>query len=271
MSVCAPIFQCYRQSQPPGASRRSISSLSREPTCRMSKTPLFLPPPTGSSGLPPGEDWNPDKMDIISITSSSDSPPPPPAPRRSPRKPKKERRQLMAHVLIPTLPPGSRKSDYVPVEKWFRTRKQQTAAGAKGKARAGDNSGSRDLAQALQGAFDTSCPISGSAHAGPKEKEKLEKEKSRILTPLDQALTVAFTHNSANPRVASGSTRRLTRETRAETLSDRVSVGVVVPSPRRKREHHFHRSTSLRRIRRHVARAGDPSDEREQTDSDDGV
>ena len=124
----------------------------------------------------------------------------------------------MAHILIPPLPPGTRKSDYVPVEKRLRTRKQQTAAGAKGKARAGDNLGSRDLAQALQGTFDTNWPIAGSAHAGPKEKEKLEKEKSRILTPLDQALAVAFTHNSANPMLASGSTRRLAKETRAETF-----------------------------------------------------
>jgi hypothetical protein len=175
----------------------------------MSKTPLFLPSPTSSNPSTPGG-----PLEIISVTSSSDSPPPP--PRRSPRKTKKRRRQpqqqLMAHVLIPPLPRGARKSDYVPVEERLRKRKRQNAD--KGKARAGDNSGSTALVHALQGAFENNW--------GTK----------KIPTPLDQALSAAFTHNSANPKVAatsSGNTRR-----RAETVSDSAaSVELMIPSSTR--------------------------------------
>ena len=50
----------------------------------------------------------PDPLDIISVTSSSDSPLPP--PRHSARNSKTQTTQVMAHVLVPSLPP---KSDYV--------------------------------------------------------------------------------------------------------------------------------------------------------------
>ncbi len=235
----------------------------------------------------------------------------------------------MAYVLIPPLPPGARKSDYVPVEQRPRTRQRQTAA--KGKARAGDNSGSKELVNMLQVAFESNWPGAGSADApgtGPGEKktkkpvrparemvvvlddedeEEEEKEKSKIPTPLDQALAAAFTHNSANPNVVaasasapgppltSGSTRRLAKETRAETLSDSASVEVVIPSstkrphmharaqavsnrnkdrlpmsprtsPRGKgKKRHPHTPTSPRRKRQRVA------DEHEQDDSDDEI
>ncbi|KAH9019927.1 hypothetical protein EDB83DRAFT_120146 [Lactarius deliciosus] len=87
-----------------GASRRSISSQSRVPSRRMSKTPLFLPSPSseGTSSEPPirqrDRDRDHDPLDIISIDSSSSSSRPPP-PRRSPRKTKKQRGQgqLMAN------------------------------------------------------------------------------------------------------------------------------------------------------------------------------
>ena len=51
----------------------------------------------------------PDPLDIISVTSSSDSPLPP--PRHSARNSKTQTTQVMAHVLVPSLPP---KSDYGP-------------------------------------------------------------------------------------------------------------------------------------------------------------
>ena len=58
----------------------------------------------------------------------------------------------MAHALLPPLPYGACKLYHL-VEEQLRTRERQTAA-SKEKARAGDNSGSRDLMQVLQGAFE---------------------------------------------------------------------------------------------------------------------
>jgi hypothetical protein len=163
----------------------------------------------------------------------------------------------MAHVLIPPLPRGARKSDYVPVEERLRTRKRQNAD--KGKARAGDNSGSTALVHALQGAFENNW--------GTK----------KIPTPLDQALSAAFTHNSANPKVlatSSGNTRR-----RAETVSDSTaSVELIIPSSTRthararRGKRHLHTSSSPRRKRRRITKGNDSSDdEHEQDNSDDEV
>jgi hypothetical protein len=78
------------------------------PTPHVKNTPLptlslrVLPPPRRNSN------WDPDPLDVISVTSSSDSPPPPPR-RRSARKSKKQTPQFMSHVLVPSLPPGTRK------------------------------------------------------------------------------------------------------------------------------------------------------------------
>ena len=77
-------------------------------------------------------------LDVISVTSSSETPPPPP-PRRSARKSKIHTTQFMAHVLVPSLPPDAQKSDYALVKHRLRRRDRRIA---KGKARAGDNSGS---------------------------------------------------------------------------------------------------------------------------------
>lgn len=79
----------------------------------------------------------------------------------------------MAHVLMPRLPLSTRKSDHVPVEELPRTRERQTAAAAtKGKGGTGDNSGSRDLVQALQVAFDNNWPVPGSADLRPMRKRE---------------------------------------------------------------------------------------------------
>jgi hypothetical protein len=163
----------------------------------------------------------------------------------------------MAHVLIPPLHPGARKSDYAPVEQRFRT-------AAKGKARAGDNSGSNELMHVLQNAFESNWFGPGSS-AEPRKKKRgrgrPKKPAEEIVvvvddeeddeavkenpTSLDQALAKAFTHNSANPNVtasastgpavASRSTRQSAKETRAETLSrqcERGSCRVVVEETR---------------------------------------
>jgi hypothetical protein len=73
-----------------------------------------------------------------------------------------------------------------------------------------------------------------------------EKDQTNLPTSLDQALATAFTLNSANPNVAgkastsaeaqeppvaSGSTRRLRKETRAEISNDSGIVEVVITSP----------------------------------------
>ncbi|KAH9055280.1 hypothetical protein EDB87DRAFT_1338580 [Lactarius vividus] len=291
------------ESQPPpalaGAARRSTSSQSRVPSRRMSKTPLFLPSPSESTSSEPptrqrDRDRDHDPLDIISIDSSSSSSRPPP-PRRSPRKAKKQRGhgQLMAYVLVPRLPPGARRSDYAPVRQRPRTRQRQTAA--KGKARAGDNSGSNELVHMLQVAFENNWPGAGSARPSGKktkkaaeetvvvvddEDEEEESDKSKIPTPLDQALAAAFTHNSMNPNVvasasapAATTTRRSAKETRAK--ASRVEVVIPLPpkrarthanaqfvSPRRKEKRHPRTPTSPRRKRRRV------EDEQAQDDSD---
>ena len=241
----------------------------------MSKTPLFLPSPNPSTANSPSKphspkrgraNWNSDPLDIISVIPSSNSLPPPPQrlSRRSPRKTKnrgKQARQLIVYVLAPPLPCGAHKSGYVPVKQLLCTRERQTTA-SKGKARAGDNSGSKDLMQALQGAFENNWDSTVAPSWGPKRKKKTTKnpaketlvvlddeeyeedkrKKSKKPTKsLDQALAVAFTHNSANPNVtalasssapvqaeASRSMRRLAQETRAETSGDSPSVEPVV-------------------------------------------
>ena len=80
----------------------------------------------------------------------------------------------MAYVFVPPLPRGAHKSYYVPVKQLLRTRERQTAV-SKGKARAGDNSGSRDLMQALQGAFDDNWD-STVAFLGTEEEEENDEE-----------------------------------------------------------------------------------------------
>ena len=84
-------------------------------TSRIQNTPL---PPLTLRVFPSprrNRNWDPNSLDVISVTSSSDSPPPPPL-RRSARKSKVHTTQFMAHVLVPSLLPGAQKSDYAPVK-----------------------------------------------------------------------------------------------------------------------------------------------------------
>ena len=145
---------------------------------RPSSHPPSFPPPIPRPNLislNAAELTTPTPLNIISVTSSSNSLPPLRA-RRSPRKTKKggrQARQLMAHVFVPSLPRGGRKSDYLLVQQRLRTRERQRAA--KGKARARDNSGSRDLMQALQSAFEKNWDSTD----GPREKTKTTKKPAK--------------------------------------------------------------------------------------------
>ena len=84
-------------------------------------------------------------------------------------------------------------------------------------------------------------------------EQQKAKERVNLPTTLDQALATAFSLNSASPNVAatastsartqgppvaSGSTRRLWRNTRAESLSDSGSVEVVITSPTKRLRKH---------------------------------
>ena len=245
---------------PPGAPRPLSLHVARPRHPSSSPHPPSPPPPQRN------RNWAPDPLDVISVTSSSDSPPPP--PRRSARKSKIQTPQFMAHVLVPSLPPGARKSDYAPVKQRPRTRDRRTA---KGKARAGDNSGSNELMHVLQNAFESNWYGPGSTNTSPREKRKKrrtkkkpakeivvvdddedeeegekEKEKANLPTSLDQALATAFSLNSANPNVAATASTSAQAQghlwpvaarddcggmTRAESLSDSASVEVVITSP----------------------------------------
>ena len=76
----------------------------------------------------------------------------PPPPRRSAYRSKVHTSQFMAHVLVPSLQPGARRSDYAPVKQRPRGRGRRTV---KGKTRTGDNSGWNGLMHVLQNAFES--------------------------------------------------------------------------------------------------------------------
>jgi hypothetical protein len=172
----------------------------------------------------------------------------------------------MAYVLVPPLPRGARKSDYVPLEQLLPMRERRGVN--EETVRAGDNSGSAALAAALQGAFENNASGAGRTDTqnarrrlrrGDKHKaaepvkpvepievidEEDEDEEERERETPDQgpatlahALSAAFAHNSANPNVTassmaetSGGTRQLRRSTRAEVVSDSPSVEII-PAP----------------------------------------
>ena len=168
----------------------------------------------------------------------------------------KKGRQLMAYVLIPPLASGARKSDYVPLRKSLRMREHRVAA--KKKAPIGDNASSSALVAALQGAFENNSIGAGSTKpAGARRK----REKTKAVVPVEvveaddvdenedegelrnkgssnlaRALSSAFAHNSADPRIAARRTAvtkertyRL-RSTHAEVSTDSsANVEVILP------------------------------------------
>jgi len=164
----------------------------------------------------------------------------------------------MAYVLIPPLPSGARKSDYVPLEILPRTRDHRVAA--KKKARVGDNASSSALVAALQGAFKNNSIGAGSTKFAAARRKR---EKAKAVVPVEvvevvddvdecedegevrnkgsnnlaHALSSAFAHNSADPKVAArpaamakGRMRQLRRSTHAEVSGDNsTSVEVALP------------------------------------------
>jgi hypothetical protein len=161
----------------------------------------------------------------------------------------------MAHVLVPPLPSGARKSDYVPLEKLLRMRKHRVAA--KNKVPIGDNTSSSALVAALQGAFENNSISSGSMknpgarRTRQKMKEVVPVEVVEVVDDVDEsedvgeprnkgsnnlarALSSAFAHNSADPKVvapvAKGRMHQLRRSTHAEVSGDSsANVEVILP------------------------------------------
>ena len=163
----------------------------------------------------------------------------------------------MAHVLIPSLPPGVHKSNYVPLKTLLRMRKHRAAA--KNKASVGDNASSSALVVALQGAFENNSMGAGSTKiAGARRK----REKSKADVPVEvvevddvgesedegevrnkgsnnlaHALSSAFAHNSTDPKVAGrpaaaakGRTYQLRRSTHAGvSSSSSANVELIAP------------------------------------------
>jgi hypothetical protein len=165
----------------------------------------------------------------------------------------------MAYVLIPPLPSGARKSDYVPMKNLLRMCEHRDAA--KNKPRVGDNGSSSALVAALQGAFDNNSLGAGSTKT-PGTRRKRGKMKAATpvevvevvddagegedqgevrnkgTTTLACALSNAFAHNSVDPNVtarpgavAEGRTHQLRRSTRAGRLSDSSASVEAVPPP----------------------------------------
>jgi hypothetical protein len=132
-------------------------------------------------------------------------------------------------------------------------------ATAKGKGRAGDNSGPTALAAALQGAFENNSSSTVSVQTSGAKRRKGVQREARPVEPVEvvddederegkarnqgsitlaHALTNAFTHNSADPNVAgpsasgpSGSTRRRRRISPVAIDSDTSSVELHPSTP----------------------------------------
>ncbi|KAH9963612.1 hypothetical protein BC827DRAFT_1193088 [Russula dissimulans] len=235
-----------------------------------SKTPLFLPSPsdslpttrTPSDPSPPAQDKDAEPPDIISIHSSA-SPSlsrqpshPPISTNTKPRAKPKRQRLLMEYVLLPPPPSRVRKSDRMPAEQGSSMRKRLSTA--KGKARAGDNSGPTALAAALQGAFESNSSSTLSVQTSGAKRKPVQRE-ARPVEPVEvvddedelegeaqnqgsntlaRALSDAFAHNSADPNVVgppasgpSGSTRRRRRVSPVVIDSDTPSVGPRPSTP----------------------------------------
>ena len=163
----------------------------------------------------------------------------------------------MAYVLIPPLPSGARKSNYVPLKKVLRKREHRV--GAKKKAPIGDNASSSALVAALQGAFENNSMGAGSTKTARARRKRGKKRavlpvevvevvddvdesedkgelKNKGSNNLARALSSAFAHNSTDPNVAAqpaaaakGRTHQL-RSTHTEVSSDSSArVEVILP------------------------------------------
>ena len=170
----------------------------------------------------------------------------------------------MECVFVPPLPPGVRKSDYVPLEELDSKRERSDAV--KAHVHAGDNSGSAALAAALQDAFANNASGSGHTDTQTERGRRKTRGKQKAVDPvglvetievvdedegaearnqgsatLAHALSAAFAHNSTDPNVAptgtavSTSTLYSRKSTRAGVDNVSVSVEIVDPPPAAKR------------------------------------
>ncbi|KAN0136400.1 hypothetical protein V8E53_005768 [Lactarius tabidus] len=126
---------------------------------------------------------------------------------------------LMAHVLIPPLLPGPRKSDYAPVEQQLRTCESRSAGNEQGWAR--HNSSSKELIHVLQNAFQSNWNGPGSTNTSPRKKmtkgTKLAKEivvvvddegeKETNLTHIGETTPYFHTDDIARAKDDGGSPR----------------------------------------------------------------
>lgn len=160
----------------------------------------------------------------------------------------------MAYVLVPPLPSGARKSDYVPLEQLPPRRERSDAV--KGKVRVGDNSGSTALAAALQDAFQNNATSSVRTETQTARGRRKKRGKQKAVDPVEpievvddedgdeeaeaqkrgsatlaHALSVAFAHNSADPNVAAAGASGSTRHIRRSMYAGEVSVEIVIPPP----------------------------------------
>jgi hypothetical protein len=88
----------------------------------------------------------------------------------------------MAHVLVPPLPSSICKSDYESVKERPRTHDRRSSA--KGKSRAGDNSGSNELIHVLQNAFESNWYGPDSTNTSPREKTQKKRMKKKPAKEL---------------------------------------------------------------------------------------
>ncbi|KAH9055275.1 hypothetical protein EDB87DRAFT_1579964 [Lactarius vividus] len=142
----------------------------------------------------------------------------------------------MVYIPVPPLLPGVHKSDYAP-------------DGSQREARPRDNSGSKEPMHVPQLALESNWP--GAGNTGPSGKktkketvvmvrdeddEEEESDKSKIPTPLGQALAAGFTHNSTNHNVvASAGCHPVADETRTHACSGcivRVERGDIIRTRR---------------------------------------
>ena len=89
----------------------------------------------------------------------------------------------MANILVPSLPPGAQKSDYASVKQRLRRHDRQSSG--KGKARAGDNSGSKKLMHVLQNAFKSNWYGPGCTNTSPKERRTKKKPAKEVVVVDD--------------------------------------------------------------------------------------
>jgi hypothetical protein len=125
----------------------------------------------------------------------------------------------MAHV-IPPLPSGARKSDYVPLDKLLRVPKHCVVA--KNKAPIGDNTSSSALVAALQGAFENNSIGAGSTKTAADPKVAGGNSTAGHLD--------AFTHDPPDQPQPQAS-RQVCPSSRAILLSACVYALIVTSLP----------------------------------------